>query len=198
MKALHRGRPAQMVMLSALLSWSAAAPAVADEVTYLTYLKGTEGKVAPFRVQWNEVDDAKGRITIDLGTPYEAWLKKLGLGRVQAFDAKLNRQEFVVRDPLLTRFVTIVASDLVRGAQTNVLPGVTPITTGAQVEGAVLLITPAPDNLEVIARLAFRLGLAEEDQIAVDQVLDDRRRGFLRHRIRQPEAPLRRACAPDR
>ena len=153
MKALHRGRPAQMVMLSALLSWSAAAPAVADEVTYLTYLKGTEGKVAPFRVQWNEVDDAKGRITIDLGTPYEAWLKKLGLGRVQAFDAKLNRQEFVVRDPLLTRFVTIVASDLVRGAQTNVLPGVTPITTGAQVEGAVLLITPAPDNLEVIARL---------------------------------------------
>jgi hypothetical protein len=122
MKALHRGRPAQMVMLSALLSWSAAAPAVADEVTYLTYLKGTEGKVAPFRVQWNEVDDAKGRITIDLGTPYEAWLKKLGLGRVQAFDAKLNRQEFVVRDPLLTRFVTVVASDLVRGAQTNVLP----------------------------------------------------------------------------
>ena len=153
MKALHRGRPAQMVMLSALLSWSAAAPAVADEVTYLTYLKGTEGKVAPFRVQWNEVDDAKGRITVDLGTPYEAWLKKLGLGRVQAFDAKLNRQEFVVRDQLLTRFVTIVASDLVRGAQTNVLPGVTPITTGAQVEGAVLLITPAPDNLEVIARL---------------------------------------------
>jgi hypothetical protein len=153
MKALHRGRPAQMVMLSALLSWSAAAPAVADEVTYLTYLKGTEGKVAPFRVQWNEVGDAKGRITIDLGTPYEAWLKKLGLERVQAFDAKLNRQEFVVRDPLLTRFVTIVASDLVRGAQTNVLPGVTPITTGAQVEGAVLLITPAPDNLEVIARL---------------------------------------------
>jgi hypothetical protein len=150
MQALHRGRRA--ALLSAIAFWSAA-PAASDEVTYLTYLKGTEGKVAPFRVLWNDVGDATGRITIDLGTPYEAWLKKIGLGRVQAFDAKLNRQEFVVRDPLLTRFVTIVASDLVRGAQTNVLPGVTPITTGAQVEGAVLLITPAPDNLEVIARL---------------------------------------------
>jgi hypothetical protein len=151
MQALHRGRAA--ALLSGVLLWLAAPPAGADEVTYLTYLKGTEGKVAPFRVQWNELGDATGRITIDLGTPYEAWLKKLGLGRVQAFDAKLNRQEFVVRDPQLMRFVTVVASDLVRGAQTNVLPGVTPITTGAQVEGAVLLITPAPDNLEVIARL---------------------------------------------
>ena len=133
--------------------WSAASPVAAEEISYLTYLKGTEGKVAPFRVQWNEVDGATGRITIDLGVPYEAWLKKLGLGRVQAFDAKLNRQEFVVRDPRLMRFVTVVASDLVRGAQKNVPPGVTPISTGAQVEGAVLLITPAPDNLEVVARL---------------------------------------------
>jgi hypothetical protein len=154
MQALHRGRRSRAALLSGVSLWLAAAPAGADEVTYLTYLKGTEGKVAPFRVQWNEVDDANGRITIDLGTPYEAWLKKLGLGRVLAYDAKLNRREFVVRDPLLVRFVTIVASDLVRGPQqTNVPPGVAPISTGAQVEGAVLLITPAADNLEVIARL---------------------------------------------
>jgi hypothetical protein len=153
MQALHVGRRARVVALSGLLLCFAP-PAAADEVTYLTYLKGTEGKVAPFRVQWSKVDDTSGRINIDLGTPYEAWLRKLGLGRMLAYDARLQQREFVVRDPQLTRFVTIVASDLVRGPQqTNVPPGVTPISTGAQVEGAVLLITPAPDNLEVIARL---------------------------------------------
>jgi len=89
-------RPAQMVMLSALLSWSAAAPAVADEVTYLTYLKGP-------RARWRHSACNGTRSTTPRPHhhrprhPYEAWLKKLGLGRVQAFDAKLNRQEFVVR-----------------------------------------------------------------------------------------------------
>src|SRR5712692_10445752 len=131
-----------------------AAPAGADE--YLTYLKGTEGKTAPFRVVWDELDSANARITIDLGTPYEAWLKKLGLGRVLTYDAKLQRKEFVVRDLRLIRFVNIVANDLVRGVQqANLVPGATPAPAGAQVEGAVLLITPAPDKaqLEVIARL---------------------------------------------
>ena len=141
--------------LSAVVAlWLAAAPATADEVPYLMYLKGTEGKAAPFRVLWGELDDSTGRITIDLGFPYEAWLKKLGLGRMLTYDAKLNRRDYVVRDPALTRFVGVVASDMVRGAQqTNLPPGVTPITTGAQVEGATLLITPAPPELEVIVRL---------------------------------------------
>jgi len=134
----------------------AAGPAAADETAYLLYLKGTEGKTTPFRVLWNEIDDANGRITIDVGSGYEPWLKKLGLARVIAYDAKLQRREFVVRDPELTRFVNVVSNDLVRGVQqANVLPGVTPITTGAQVEGAVLFITKSQDpaQLEVTARL---------------------------------------------
>jgi hypothetical protein len=141
--------------LSAVVVLSlAATPAVADEVPYLMYLKGTEGKAAPFRVLWGELDGSTGRITIDLGFPYEAWLKKLGLGRVLTYDAKLNRRDYVVRDPQLTHFVGVVASDWVRGAQqTNLPPGVTPITTGAQVEGAMLLITPTPPELEVVVRL---------------------------------------------
>ena len=148
--------PHALILSVALLVLSGAAPTAADEVAYLTYLKGTEGKTAPFRVLWDEIGDANARITIDLGTPYEAWLKKLGLGRLLTYDAKLQRREFVVRDPQLTRFVNVVANDLVRGAQqANLVPGATPAPAGAQVEGAVLLITPAPDKvqLEVIARL---------------------------------------------
>jgi hypothetical protein len=150
MQALHRAR----WLCATFVLWLATGPAAADEVPYLMYLKGTEGKAAPFRVFWGALDDSTGRITIDLGFPYEAWLKKLGLGRVLTYDAKLNRRDYVVRDPDLTRFVGVVASDWVRGAQqTNLPPGVTPITTGAQVEGATLLITPTPPELEVIVRL---------------------------------------------
>jgi hypothetical protein len=150
MTTLHRG-------LGVLVIFSSiAAPAAADEVAYLTYLKGTEGKTAPFRVLWNEVDDANARITIDLGTPYQAWLKKLGLARVLKYDARRNRKEFVVRDPQFTRFVKIVATDFVPGLQQAI-----PLASGAaapadaEVQGAVLLISPAPDKaqLEVIARL---------------------------------------------
>jgi hypothetical protein len=146
--------PLRTLLLAAILL--AAGPAFADETAYLLYLKGTEGKTTPFRVLWNEIDDANARITIDVGTGYEPWLKKLGLTRVLAYDAKLQRREFVVRDPALTRFVNVVSNDLVRGVQqANLLPGVAPITSGAQVEGAVLFITPSkePAQLEVTARL---------------------------------------------
>ncbi|HEY1364004.1 MAG TPA: hypothetical protein VGF60_17320 [Xanthobacteraceae bacterium] len=126
----------------------------ANEVAYLTYLQGTEGKVAPFRVLWNELGESLGRISVDLGTAYEAWLRKLGLSRVLTYDARLQQREYVVRDPQLTRFVNLVANDLVRGPQqVNLPPGVAPVTTGAQVEAATLLITPTPTQLELIARL---------------------------------------------
>jgi hypothetical protein len=143
-------------LLSAAFVLAAASPAVADETAYLLYLKGTEGKTTPFRVLWNEIDDATGRITIDTGKDYESWLKKLGLARVIAYDAKLQRREFVVRDPALTRFVNVVSNDLVRGVQqASLVPGTTPVQPGAQVEGAVLFITKSldPDQLEVTARL---------------------------------------------
>ena len=147
---------ARKTLLAAALLLASIGPAAADETAYLLYLKGTEGKVTPFRVLWNEIDDANARITIDVGKDYESWLKKLGLGRVIAYDAKLQRRDFVVRDPELTRFVNVVSNDLVRGVQqANLLPGVTPITTGAQVEGAVLFISKSADpaQLEVTARL---------------------------------------------
>ena len=130
--------------------------AAAEEVAYLLYLKGTEGKTPPFRVLWNEIDDSSARITIDTGTGYETWLKKLGLNRVLAYDAKRQHQDFVVRDPQLTRFVNVVSNDLVRGLQqATVVPGLAPPPATAQVEGAVLLITPSrdPAALEVTARL---------------------------------------------
>src|SRR5262249_15607351 len=90
------------------------------------------------------------------GTTYESWLKKIGLSRVLTYDAKLQRKEFVVRDPQFTRFVNVVSNDLVRGVQQGTLvPGLTPPPVTAQVEGAVLLITPSrdPAELEVVARL---------------------------------------------
>ena len=131
-------------------------PAAAGEVSYLMYIKGTEGKTVPFRVLWDERDDANGRLTVDLGLGYEGFLKKLGLTRVQAFDAKLNRGDFVVRDPELARIVKIVVTELVRPPErAATLGGPSTAPPEAQVEGALLLITPAPDKaqLEVIARL---------------------------------------------
>ena len=131
-------------------------PAAADEVPYLMYIKGTEGKTVPFRVLWDQRDDANGRITVDLGLGYEGFLKKLGLARVQAFDAKLNRGDFVVRDPELARFVKIVVTELVRPPEQASATGRAAATAPEpEVKGAVLLITPTPDKtqLEVIARL---------------------------------------------
>jgi hypothetical protein len=178
MKARHHERLATTAILSAILaamvSCSVAAPAAADELAYLMYLKGTEGKVAPFHVLWSEVDDANGRITIDLGKPYETWLKKIGLGRVAAYEAKLHGRDFVVRDPQFTRFVKVVADDLVRGPQeTSLAPGVTPLPLGANVAGAVLLITPAPDKaqLEVIARLSVTYLAPQKDAEPVEREL---------------------------
>jgi hypothetical protein len=131
-------------------------PAAADEVLYLMYIKGTEGKTVPFRVLWDQRDDANGRITVDLGLGYEGFLKKLGLARVQAFDAKLNRGDFVVRDPELARFVKMVVTELVRPPEQASVTGSAAATAPEpEVKGAVLLITPAADKtqLEVIARL---------------------------------------------
>jgi hypothetical protein len=144
------------VLSAALLLLIGSPPAAADEVAYLLYIKGTEGKTVPFRVLWDERDDANGRITIDLGVGYEAFLKKLGLPRVLAFDAKLNRADFVVRDPELARIVKVVVTELVRPPErAATLGGPSTAPPEAQVEGALLLITPAPDKaqLELIARL---------------------------------------------
>jgi hypothetical protein len=161
----HRTTMHALVVIAG--SW-AATTCFADEVAYLTYLKGTEGKVAPFRVLWKELDEANARLIVDLGTPYEAWLKKLGLGRVLTYDAKLHRREYVVRDPQLTRFVNGVANDLVRGPQqVNLPPGVAPIRTGAQVEGATLLITPTATELEIIARLHVSYEVPQQSGPAV-------------------------------
>ena len=91
-------------ILSAALSF-AAGPAAGAEVAYLMYGKGTEGKTVPIRVLWDNRADGNARITIDLTTQYEAWLKKLGLDPVLKYDAKLNKSTFMVRDPELTRFV---------------------------------------------------------------------------------------------
>src|SRR5258708_1606346 len=103
----------RIASLSATLLFVGALPAAAEEVAYLLYIKGTEGKTVPFRVLWDERDGVTGRITIDTGIGYEGFLKKLGLGRTIAYDAKANRADFVVRDPELARFVKLVVTELV-------------------------------------------------------------------------------------
>ena len=98
------------------MSWVAATPAGAEEVPYLMYVRGSEGPPAtPLRVLWDRRDDANARITIDLGPQYEPALTRLGLGRVLKYDAKLDKAQFVVRDPELTRFVKVVATSIVQG-----------------------------------------------------------------------------------
>jgi hypothetical protein len=153
----------QVAILSAALLL-AAGPAAAAEVSYLMYSKGTEGKTVPIRVLWDDRADGNARITIDLSTQYEAWLKKLGLDPVLKYDAKLNKSTFMVRDPELTRFVKIVATSIVQALLKPTNPPNPPPEPPADqpppeatVPGAVLLITPAkgapPNQLEVIARL---------------------------------------------
>ena len=74
------------------------------------------------------------------------------------YDAKANQRQFVVRDPQFTRFVSIVTSAIVQGiVEANLPAGTTAPPAEADVQGAALLITPAPGTvhteLEVIARL---------------------------------------------
>ncbi len=153
----RRGLRVRAAIVSAVLM-SVAGPAAADEVPYLMYSPGNEGKTVPMRVLWDELDDANARITIDVGEQFEPWLKKLGLGRVLKYDAKLNKKQFVVREPELTRFVKIVSTSIVQAIQqSNPLYDATAAPAEAEVRGATLLITPAPGSahthLEVIARL---------------------------------------------
>jgi hypothetical protein len=142
MKILRRGRCAQI--LSAFVALVAAGPACADEVPYLMYIRGSEGPPAtPFRVLWDQHDDANARITIDLGEKYEPALTKLALPRVLKYDAKLDKAQFVVRDPELTRFVKVVATSIVQGLlQASQLPGAWAQKPDADVQNAALHITP--------------------------------------------------------
>lgn len=156
------GFPLPAALLTVVLL--SAGPATGAEVPYLMYSKGTEGKTVPIRVLWDDRADGNARITIDLSTQYEAWLKKLGLDPVLKYDAKLSKSTFMVRDPELTRFVQIVATSIVQALlkPTNA-PNPPPEPPADQpppeaaVPGAVLLITPAkgtpPSQLEVIVRL---------------------------------------------
>src|SRR5262245_30405802 len=147
----------RVALLSAGLALLDGAPrAAAEEVAYLLYIKGTEGKTTPFRVLWDERQDASGRITVDFGIGYEGFLKQLGLPRVAAYDAKFVRGDYVVRDEELARFVTTVVTEIVRPPErASVIPGMPATPPQPEVKGATLIITPAPDRLrlEVTARL---------------------------------------------
>ena len=75
------------------------------------------------------------RITIDLGEKYEPALSKLGLGRVQEYDAKPDKTLFVVRDPAFTRFVKTIATSVVQSLLTaSSVPGAWAQKPEAQVE----------------------------------------------------------------
>src|SRR5215813_9738383 len=122
------------------------APAAADEVAYLMYVKGSEGPPAtPMRVLWDVRDDTNARITIDLGEKYEPVLTKLGLERVLKYDAKREQARFVVRDLAFTHFVKAIANSVVQALLTaSSVPGAWAQPADAQVQDAALLITPAP------------------------------------------------------
>ena len=155
MTALHAfGRAAPLAAALTLLV--GMRPAAAEEVAYLLYIKGTEGKTTPFRVLWDEPDDVHGRLTVDFGLGYEGFLKKLGVPRVKSFDARLMRGDFVVRDAELDHLVKIVVTELVRPPEkAGVTAGGAAAAPEADVKGALVLITPAPDKtrLEVTVRL---------------------------------------------
>jgi hypothetical protein len=125
---------------------SLAAPAAADETTYLMYVKGSEGPPAtPLRVLWDVRDDTNARITIDFGTKYEPVLTKLGLERVVKYDAKREQAKFAVRDTSFTHFIKTIANSVVQGILTaSAMPGASAQPPDAQVQDAALLITPAP------------------------------------------------------
>jgi hypothetical protein len=143
-------------VLTVVASWLMAGTAMAEEAAYLLYLKGTEGKTTPFRVLWDERDDGNARITIDFGVGYEGFLKNIGLPRLLSLDALPNRGDFIVRNPELTQFAKSVVTEIVRPPERASVGGKPPpAPPQADVKGALLLITPAPDKdqLEVTVRL---------------------------------------------
>ncbi len=155
MKHLDNSLGARATVLCAVASLALAAPASADETAYLMYLKRSEGPPAvPMRVVWDAHDDANGRVTIDLGEKYEPALTKLGLPRVLEYGAKRDKSQFAVRDGEFARFVKVVAVSIVQGFLTvSPVPGAWAQPADVKVHTAALLITPARERLELIARL---------------------------------------------
>ena len=155
MKHLDDSLGARVAVLCAVASLALAVPASADETAYLMYLKGSEGPPAvPMRVLWDARDDANGRVTIDLGEKYEPALTKLGLPRVLEYDARRDKSQFAVREGEFVRFVKVVATSIVQGFLTaSPVPGAWAQPADVKVHTAALLITPAHERLELIARL---------------------------------------------
>ncbi|MBV8324552.1 MAG: hypothetical protein JO049_28235 [Hyphomicrobiales bacterium] len=155
MKTLNSRLGARPTALCAIASFAVAVPASADETAYLMYLKGSEGPPAvPMRVVWDARDDANGRVTIDLGEKYEPALTKLGLPRVLEYDAKRDKSQFAVREGEFVRFVKVVAASIVQGFLTaSPVPGAWAQPADVKVHTAALLITPARERLELVARL---------------------------------------------
>jgi len=155
MKHLDDSLGARVAVLCAAASLAVAAPASADETAYLMYLKGSEGPPAvPMRVLWDARDGANGHVIIDLGAKYEPALTKLGLPRVLEYDAKLDKSQFAVREGEFVRFVKVVATSIVQGFLTaSPVPGAWAQPAEVKVHTAALLITPAHERLELIARL---------------------------------------------
>ena len=146
---------ARATVLTAAAALTLAAPAAADATAYLMYLKGSEGPPAvPMRVVWDARDDANGRVTIDLGDKYEPALTKLGLPRVLEYDATRDKSQFAVREGEFARFVKVVAASIVQGFLTaSPVPGAWAQPADVKVHTAALLIAPARERLELIARL---------------------------------------------
>jgi hypothetical protein len=144
MKTLLRSLPVRAAALSAVTALLLSGPSAAEETAYLMYLRGSEGPPAvPFRVLWDALDTANARITIDLGEKYEPALTKLALPRVLKYDAKIDKAQFVVRDPELTRFVKVVATSIVQGIlQSSQFSGAWAQKPDADVQNAALHITP--------------------------------------------------------
>ena len=155
MKHLNDSLGACVAVLCAAASLALAAPASADGTAYLMYLKGSEGPPAvPMRVLWDARDGANGHVTIDLGAKYEPALTKLGLPRVLAYDAKLDKSQFAVREGEFVRFVKVVATSIVQGFLTaSPVPGAWAQPAEVKVHTAALLITATHERLELIARL---------------------------------------------
>ena len=155
MKHLDDSLGARVAVLCAVASLAVAAPAAADETAYLMYLKGSEGPPAvPMRVLWDARDGANGHVAIDLGAKYEPALTKLGLPRVLEYDATRDKSQFAVREGEFVRFVKVVATSIVQGFLTaSPVPGAWAQPADVKVHTAALLITPAHERLELIARL---------------------------------------------
>jgi hypothetical protein len=152
MKVLSRIFPPRAAVFCILAALAGAPPALGGETAYLMYLKGSEGPPAvPMRVVW---DDARDRVTIDLGAKYEPALTKLGLPRVLEYEAPPEKSRFAVSNPEFARFVRVVAASIVQGFLTaSPVPGAWAQPAEVKVHTATILINPAAGRLEVIARL---------------------------------------------